>query len=813
MKRFASFLAFSLLIWPAATSFTGTTGKIAGIVVDGETGESLPGVNVIVVGTPLGAATNADGYYVILNIPPGVYTVRSSFIGYTTHTVRDIRVNIDLTTTLDMQLKAEIIAGEEVTVVAERPVVQKDLSASQAQIEAVELDVAPITNVDRAVGLQAGILNGSDGPIIRGGSADQTAFVLDGVTLRDERTNLPFTNVSLSSVQDIQVQTGGFNAEYGNIRSGVINVVTRDGPRNHYSGTVNVRLSPAASKHFGNSPYAADSYWVRPFLDPEVAFTGTDAWDINTQRQFPSFEGWNSVSARSLQDNNPNNDLTPEAAQRLFRWEHRRQGDIQEADYNIDVGFGGPMPFISDALGDLRFFASFRSEQSAYLIPLSRNNFNDQIVQLKMTSNIKPNLKVTISGFYGETHGVNDNNNGNPGFFYTPNSVASELSQRSFIETIIFATDYFAPTHIYRHMFSGKLTHTVSARTFYQASYERLGSIYRTAPNAFRDTSRVHPFGNNFFTDEAPVGFMPLPSTGINGLRMGVGMSNSRDFSEIFTNTVRFDITSQMNSNNEVKAGAELIINQHNIEFGSIDITLPASRPWSIWDKTPVRASGYLQDKIEFKGLIANLGLRLDYSSAGGDWVDVAPFDRSYFSSNYSPTVEDTINKAMVEAQLYLSPRLGISHPITDQSKLFFNYGHFRQMPEAQRLYNVQRVTDGRVSQIGDPNNILSKTVAYELGFEQELPAQFLLRLAGYYKDATSQPNLVRFVSIDGKVNYSRAEDNFYQDIRGFEIEVKRRFSPGCGVLLITPTRCHQRDSSTNCVILKIRPSNAIMTV
>lgn len=769
---------FLLTILVVPHAFTGTTGKIAGTVVDAQTGEPLPGVNVVLVGTTLGAATNLDGYYVILNVPPGVYTLRSSFIGYTPHTVSNVRVNIDLTTTVDMKLKPEILEGEEVTIVAERPVVVKDLAASQAYVEAIEVDVAPITSVSEVISLQAGVLGGTDGPIIRGGSADQTAFVLDGVTLRDERTNLPFTGISLSSVQDIQIQTGGFAAEYSNIRSGIINVVTREGDRLRYSGTVNLRYRPAAPKHFGMSPNDPNSYWLRPFLDPEVAWTGTSAWDLHTQRQYPSFEGWNSVSERLLQDNNPNNDLTPEAAQRLFKWEHRRQVDIQEPDYNIDAGFGGPLPLVGDLLGGMRFFLSYRNEQNAYLIPLSRATYNDNITQLKLTTNIKNNMKLTMSGFYGEIFGVNDNNNGNPGFFYSPGSVASELTQRSFIETIIFATDYFAPTSIYRHMMSAKLTHTISSNTFYEASFERIGNIYSTNPNAMRDTSRVYQFGNNFFVDEAPFGYMPLPSTGINGLRMGVGMSNSRDRSKIFTNTIRFDITSQVNRNNQMKAGVELVINQHDVAYGSIDITLPASRPWSIWNKTPIRGGAYLQDKIEFKGLIANLGLRLDYSSPGGDWIDVDPFDRRYFSSNYSPALEEELEKTMVDAQFFLSPRLGISHPITDRSKLFFNYGHFRQMPEAQRLYNVQRVTEGRVSQIGDPNNILSKTVAYELGFEQELWGQYLLRVAGYYKDATNQPNLVQYISFDGKVNYFKAASNFYEDIRGFEVELKKRFSP-----------------------------------
>jgi len=266
-------------------------------------------------------------------------------------------------------------------------------------------------------------------------------------------------------------------------------------------------------------------------------------------------------------------------------------------------------------------------------------------------------------------------------------------------------------------------------------------------------------------------------------LRMGVGMSNSRDSSKIYTNTFKFDLTSQVNESNQIKTGFELIINQHDIKYGAIEKTLPSGRPFSIWDVSPIRAGLYLQDKFEFKGLIANVGLRLDYSHAGLEWFDIDEYDKAFYSADFKTTgsTDDDFEKKQSEHLWYLSPRLGISHPITSNSKLYFNYGHFRSMPEAQSLYNVQRVTEGTVSRIGDPNNTLSKTVAYELGYEHNLFNQFLLRLAAYYKDVSNNiPNStsrwVKYISADRKVNYYKAEDNFYEDIRGFEISLRRTF-------------------------------------
>ena len=88
-----------VLIWiAAATAFAGTTGKLAGRVTD-RAKQPLPGANIILVGTQLGAVSDMEGYYTILNIPPGRYQVRYAFIGYKTMTVSQILVTTDHTTT------------------------------------------------------------------------------------------------------------------------------------------------------------------------------------------------------------------------------------------------------------------------------------------------------------------------------------------------------------------------------------------------------------------------------------------------------------------------------------------------------------------------------------------------------------------------------------------------------------------------------------------------------------------------------------------------------------------------------------------
>ncbi|HKJ66974.1 MAG TPA: TonB-dependent receptor, partial [bacterium] len=201
------------LVVPLAVLVGQTTGKIAGTVTDAETNEPLPGVNVILEGTQQGAATDEEGFYTILNVEPGSYSVTASMIGYQQITKTGVEVTLNHTSTVNFQLQTTAIAGEAITVEAEREVVKLDMSSSSVSTTPEEIEGTPtVTNVGEMINLQAGI----DGMSVRGGSADETAFMLDGLMVVDNRASEPLSNlVNLSAVQSLEVIKGGFNAEYG----------------------------------------------------------------------------------------------------------------------------------------------------------------------------------------------------------------------------------------------------------------------------------------------------------------------------------------------------------------------------------------------------------------------------------------------------------------------------------------------------------------------------------------------------------------------------------------------------------------------
>ena len=774
-KYHSKFLILILVVFILAGQLFGAvTGKIAGRVTDIGTGEPLIGANVVLTGTSMGAATDFEGYYVILNISPGNYTIRAMMIGYAPVNYTDVRVNVDLTTTVDFGLQIETIKGEEVVVISDRKVIKQDVASSQINISSDRIDDLPVTTVEGVIGLQAGV----EGMSVRQGSTDELAVMLDGIGLKDDRTGEPISGIPLSSVQEIMIQSGGFNAEYSDLQSGIINVVTKKGSANKYNLNVNYRYSPAAPKHFGLSAYDPDSYFLRPYLDDDVCWVGTanGTWDKYMQKQYPSFVGWNAISEGRLSDGDPSTDLSPTAAQRLFLWEHRRQGDITKPDYDIDIGFGGPFPVISKELGNLRFHSAYRGQQSMYLVPVSRDRYKDWSMTTQITSDITANTQLTFSSFMKETETTNADEIGGPTYFKSVWSVARTYAAMTQERSKVFHPSYWCLMDISNRMYSLKMTNMLSAKAFIESSIEYGSTEYFTRPMEERDREArydILPGDAIYLVDEAPYGFeTSLASKSIDGFMMGA-KSNARD--STITSHLKFkvDLTNQINRHNQVKIGVNFNYWAFKMNYGAINPDLPAGRPWTKWERNPYQLDVFIQDKIEFKGWIGTLGLRAEYVNPNGEWYELDIYNAAFYSSQYSSDLEDTFPTEAIDGSLTLMPRVGISHPITENSKFYFNYGHMRQKFDPDFLFGVRRSPAGDVQRIGDPNLPMEKTVGYELGYDQSLFDKYLIHLAGYYKDKSDQAARISYIG--GSIDYDVYSNIYYQDIRGMELELRKQ--------------------------------------
>ena len=205
--------------------FAGTTGKLSGIVYDSNSKEPLIGCNVIIKNTSLGTATDINGSFLIMDIAPGRYSLNITMIGYSEYIINDLEINSDLTTSLDVPMEISALEGSTVVVSADENKINKNLTSTTAIITGENIDKLPITEVSDIINIQAGFVDGH----LRGGRTGEIAYWVDGIPVTDQYDGNTVVNVSKDMIQEMQLISGAFNAEYGQAMSGILNIVTKEG--------------------------------------------------------------------------------------------------------------------------------------------------------------------------------------------------------------------------------------------------------------------------------------------------------------------------------------------------------------------------------------------------------------------------------------------------------------------------------------------------------------------------------------------------------------------------------------------------------
>jgi outer membrane receptor protein involved in Fe transport len=303
-----------LVIW--ASALAGTTGKIAGIVTDAANGRPLPGVNVLLEETTLGASTDLNGRYFILNVPAGVYALRAEMIGYSPMRQTEVQVNVDLTATVDFSLQETVLdVAEVITVVAERPLVRMDVTSSSQITTAREIQEMPVEEVDDIIETQAAVTTDIDGHThMRGGRKEEVAYMVDGILVKNPYSGqMDNLNINASAIEEMVAVSGTFNAEYGNAMSGIVNIVTKAGGQKP-SGRFSAYVGDHVSDHTDVFPDIDDiePFNVRnlqgsiggplPLLGHRTAFFLSGQVDVTDGYLY----GYNKYSQKALRDENEN---------------------------------------------------------------------------------------------------------------------------------------------------------------------------------------------------------------------------------------------------------------------------------------------------------------------------------------------------------------------------------------------------------------------------------------------------------------------------------------------------------------------------
>ncbi|MFH1214407.1 MAG: TonB-dependent receptor, partial [Candidatus Neomarinimicrobiota bacterium] len=692
VKRVFSFLLISTF----STLLFASGGKISGRIIDATTGEPLPGANVIIeskwesdkiveITNKQGASADAEGYYFILNVDPGSYNIKATMIGYAPLVQTQVRANMDRTITVDFSLNSSAIEMNAIEVVAQREIIRPDVSGTQEIITTERLSESPVMRVDEFVDNIKGVelVSGSDGNglSIRGGGIRETDVRVDGISTRDPRSDNAYLSLNSTSVAELQVLTGGFEAKYGSFRSGLVNVVTKEGSRDKYSISLKVDYTPRNSyKFFGTNPWSNDSWVYKVFSDTTFGYTDangdfhsfcmdgvTGVPDSLLPEGFPTelktFRGWNST--KEGKKNYPSiglksiTKLTADQKRRLWLIQHPQYQFAKKPDVYAEGTITGPVPgkwipLLGDILEKSTFLLGGKYEETQFAFPIGpRDSYLDINTQLKITTQLTPKMKITLNGLYAKVETNTSNSPSYMGGALIDNSsrfgFLSSTQQSTYLQAKILGSGdgylnmYNKSRLLYydqRWLMGGlKFSHAISSRAFQtlelQFAYQD-NEIHSFAADTIKDDS-WRRIDSRIWVCNYPTIGTPNSSTNfckdLSDLFTIYGGLQQADSSYSWTFDVNYNLTAQVGHNHQFETGINFRYGFLHINSGTWQQAEKMWTPdtWQYMTVTPIELGVYLQDKLEFQGMIANVGVRGDYFTPHKDAYTVdLPMDEDY---------------------------------------------------------------------------------------------------------------------------------------------------------------------------------------
>jgi len=729
MKKIFTALLLLILFNSTQSYSQENFGSMSGIISD-SSGIPLDGVILKLVGTYLGALSDIEGTYKIENIEPGNYTLRVETEGFKTVEYTDLNIKANEDKKFNIILKStSFTVDQEIEVVGDRPLMDIEQKSSNHIVTSDDINKSIVSNVTDIVTQQAGVVKEDNEIHIRGGRNYENSYLIDGVSVQDPLSGTGYgLQLSANSLEEVEVITGGYNAEYGQATSGVVNVRTKEGKYND----VNFYLSYLRD-NFGTGKNSGTSF-------------NTDVLEMNLSGPEP-------ITKYLLQALN----IRTPGEITLFGSFFMGLSD----GFYVNEGGQKATQVYSSTFGGTSFAP--RQDNAWYWLG-------------KLTWRLNETMKLAYS--FNQSVSINQNSS-----------------------TLQTNLEYQEPSPGYQYDFQYILD---NALTYTQNSYFNTinwsqttspKSFYEIKLNKFYTTLRVDANGTNWDEYQEPIDVTrpPFQYYYIDSLRTGLipgdgfyDVGNPYTWHDHYVEEYsgRFDYVYNFSPKNRLKAGVEASF--QNMQL--IDIYQPWIQPLGLnndfYQVYPAFGNFYGQQSLTFKGMILNYGIRLDYWFPG-KYVDDAvanPDVTTIPDRTREQYYEDTYNIFGQRAKLNFSPRIGISHPVTNNQTLFFSYGHFSKRPKPQFVYaklNPQSA-QSTFQKFGNPNLNPETTVAYELGIRNQFTNDDVFTVTAYYK------NIYDYVATKSiRINSGRLIGQsfityFNQDyarLRGVEIEYKKRIS------------------------------------
>jgi len=734
------FLTFIISFLLFGVTILAQTGKISGKVTDSQTGEPLIGANVLVVNTSYGAATDVNGEYAISQVPPGDYDIRASYIGYQNVTIQNVRVVSGLTQTVDFAMPSESITTEEVVIVSQRPLIEKSSTNAVRIVDSEILETIPTRDLDNIAALQPGVVLQNDMITIRGSRPDETGYLLEGADVKNvlDRDGGTLITITPDAVQEILIQAGGYNAEYGNANAGIIQTDLKTGKESYHlslrSETDNFG-NYSGEKFLGTYSYGYSDYVITasgPLLTDRVKlFISGENFFIRDYAPMFFSPSPTAFSDGALFENTRVHDTGALG------------GDT--SDSQILKWNGGNIPgrmqdrytFNGTALIDLKpvvvkIASAFTWQRQRANTPDVINLFNQDRLPITDNSDLLLNLKGTYL--------ISEN------IFLE--GIVNYLDQRRKTYDPYFEDDLLAYSDSLRAAEFGwqysSYTSQPSPYDFYGFPFLRPGTLIVG-----------DPLGNTIGTNRAQVAYTKDNNNYYGGSlaftaqlkehELKGGGSYQRWTVRRYQVTALPSLLSNIRLNpDDVRNAGDFTSFLQEFQYAAFnnfgyDLFGNEIDDGIYAPKHPIFASGYLQDKFETEDLIINAGLRFDYINMDS-WSFIDASNPQYDETTHLPilsTEEFTYQ--------YVSPRLGFSFPVTDQTVFHMQYGKFVQSPSLDVAYrgghqSAQQLIGGFafLNPIAyNPQPI--RTTQYEIGFSQQFAEFAAFDITAFYKDIKGQ--------------------------------------------------------------------------
>ena len=670
---------------PAAAQVT-STGIIKGRVVDAESGESMSYTNIYIAGTGIGTMTFNDGYFFLRGLRPGTYTVKASYIGYALGS-QTVRLEPGGVVHLEFTLEVQAIYHQPFEVLAERKLIEVERTGTSHYLSSKQIEAMPLDQVVDMIAHQPGVSIQDNEIHIRGGRADDTAFIIDGMAVNDPLAGGGYGYaIDPAIINEIEVLTGGFNAEYGQAVSGVVNVTTKEGG-DRFAGKVSIKrdyLVDMVDKT--EEPHYSE---LTSYNEPQ----NIDIWKISLSGPDPISAGLRALGLGLKGD----------------------QYLLVSANMNIRDGY---LPIYSRG-------NQLRSPiyQGSFWSPRQQNDWNGLA---KWTWNMTPTKKLalTSSRQFAVSQGFKLPGEGYPRDFMDNLDNFLVFTNESILTTVFWRqvlsnTDWYEVT-LGRNW--SRMHNNLNGNDDFR-SYEVIeDNPYFDDPSGQNEyhADRWHDHYSEAWTAKGSYSFY-----GGAGNQFKAGMDVS------FTEMQLIDLKTKLGRPPAGKlADREDIFVAHPIVSAA-------------YLQDTVTYHGLILNL----GLRADFwapGREVEQVMANPD-------DYLFITDELAEEFDDQTFRAFGRSwKARLAPRLGLSFPVTRTDKFFFNYGHFSQWPRFAYVYpQLQAQTATAVQLLGNPNLDPKVTVEYELGWQHEFESLWSLGLTLYNRDIYGYAQSVQLDPVD----------------------------------------------------------------